>query len=442
MRTPDLLTMSASELDRLTVLEHVSERRVSQVDAAKQLGIAPRHVSRLLKAFERGGPGALVSKRRGRKSNHAYADAVKTWIIGLIREHYADFGPTLIAEMLTEKHDVHLSGETLRLWLMEAGIWKSRKQREKPVHQPRYRRDCLGELVQIDGSEHHWFEDRGPKCTLLVYIDDATGRLMELRFVESESTFDYFNATRRYLERHGKPVAFYSDKHSVFRVNQTGATSGDGLTQFGRAMHALNIDILYANSSQAKGRVERMNKTLQDRLVKELRLEGIDTVKAANTFLPSFMERFNAKFSKVPASDKDLHRSLTELDDLDEILSWQEERTVSNSLTVQYDRVVYLLEPNDVTRGLRRKKVRVHDYPDGTIAIKYEGVHLPYSIFDKVRQVKQEDIVSNKRLSAVLKHVQEQQQKQAVERSKKAPKRRGQRRIAAERFREVNPAVL
>jgi hypothetical protein len=192
----------------------------------------------------------------------------------------------------------------------------------------------------------------------------------------------------------------------------------------------------------AKGRVERMNKTLQDRLVKELRLEGIDTLDAANAFLPGFMGRFNSKFAKTPASDKDLHRPLTELDDLEEILSWQEKRTVSNSLTVQYDRVVYLLEPNDVTKDLRRKKVRVHDYPDGTIAIKYEGADLPYSVFDKVRQVKQADIVSNKRLGAVLRHVQEQQRKQAVERSQKAPKRRGQRRIAAERFREVNPAAL
>jgi hypothetical protein len=236
-------------------------------------------------------------------------------------------------------------------------------------------------------------------------------------------------------------VAFYSDKHSVFRVNQTGATGGTGLTQFGRALHELNIDILYANSAQAKGRVERMNKTLQDRLVKELRLESIDTLEAANPFLPGFMDGFNARFAKEPASDKDLHRPLTELDDLEEVLGWQEERTVSNSLLVQYDRVVYLLEPNDVTVGLRRKKVRVHDYPDGTIAIKYDGADLPYSVFDKVRLVKQADIVSNKRLGALLKHVQEQKQIQAVERSKKAPTRRGQRRSTSERFREANPAV-
>ena len=442
MPASELITMSASELDRLTILECVGEGRLTQVEAGRQLGITPRQVRRLLAALKRDGPRGVVSKKRGKPSNRSYATSVKTWVVELIREQYADFGPTLVAEMLAERHEVQLSRETLRRWLLEAGLWKDRKQRAKPVHQPRYRRDCLGELVQIDGSDHHWFEDRGPKCTLLVYVDDATGRLMELRFVESESTFDYFHATRRYLELHGKPVAFYSDKHSVFRVNQTGATSGDGLTQFGRALHELNIDILYANSSQAKGRVERMNKTLQDRLVKALRLEGIATLEAANAFLPGFLERFNAKFAKVPASDRDLHRPLTEFDDLDEILSWQEERTVSNSLTVQYDRVVYLLEPNDVTKDLRRKKVRVHDYPDGTLAIKYQGADLPYSVFDKVRQVKQADVVSNKRLGAVLKYVQEQQETQAVERSKKAPKRRGQRSVARERFREVNPAAL
>jgi len=250
---------------------------------------------------------------------------------------------------------------------MQAGIWRSRKQRQKAVHQPRYRRDCLGELIQIDGSEHHWFEERGPKCTLLVYIDDATSRLMELRFVDSESTFDHFHATRRYLERYGKPVAFYSDKHPVFRVNQTGATSGSGLTRFGRALHDLNSDILYANSAQAKGRVEHLNQTLQGRLVKELRLEGTDNQDEANAFLLGFMERFNTKFARSPANETDLHRPLTERDDLEGILCWQEERTVSNSLTVQYDRGVYLLKPNDLTKGLRRKKVRVHDYPDGTI---------------------------------------------------------------------------
>ena len=227
----------------------------------------------------------------------------------------------------------------------------------------------------------------------------------------------------------------------VFRVNNVGATSGNGLTQFGRALHELNIDIIYANSSQAKGRVERVNKTLQDRLVKELRLEGIDTMQKANEYLPTFIAQFNTKFAKDPANATDLHRSLTELDQLDEILSWQEERTVTHSLTVQYDRVVYLLEPTGLAKDLQRKKVRIYDYPDGTVAIKYEGTELPYSVFDKVRQVKQAGIVSNKRLSSVLQLVKEQQQLKSVERSKAAPQRQGQKRICAAKYRNINPAA-
>ncbi len=275
-----------------------------------------------------------------------------------------------------------------------------------------------------------------------MYIDDATGRLMELRFTDTESTFDYFHSTRRYLEQHGKPVAFYSDKHTVFRVNNVGATSGNRLTQFGRALHELNIDIIYANSSQAKGRVERVNKTLQDRLVKELRLESIDTMQQANAYLPSFIEQFNAKFAKDPANPTDLHRSLTDLDKLDEIMSWQEGRTVSHSLTVQYDRVVYLLQPTELAKNLQRKRVRVFDYPDGTVAIKYKGTELPYSVFDKVRHVEQADIVSNKRLGSVLQLVQERQKTISVERSKAAPQRRGQKRICKETYRKINPASM
>ncbi len=172
----------------------------------------------------------------------------------LVGEFWADDGDSLAAEKLAELHDIHLARETVRQWMITAGVWKDRRARLKAVHQPRYRRDCLGELVQIDGSEHWWFEARGPQCTLLVFIDDATSRLMHLQFVESESTFDYFAATRAYLARYGKPVAFYSDKHGVFRVNRKDAVGGDGMTQFGRALHALNIDIICANSSQAKGR--------------------------------------------------------------------------------------------------------------------------------------------------------------------------------------------
>jgi hypothetical protein len=347
---------------------------------------------------------------------------------GIIRERYPDFGPTLAAEKLAELHDIHLARETVRQWMITAGLWKDRRARLKTVHQPRYRRDCLGELIQIDGSEHWWFEARGPQCTLLVFIDDATSRLMHLQFVESESTFDYFTATRAYLERYGKPVAFYSDKHGVFRVNRKDAIGGDGMTQFGRALHALNIDIICANSSQAKGRVERANGTLQDRLVKEMRLSGIDTIAAGNAFLPAFMEQYNARFAKAPFDDRDVHRTLVAgHDDLDDAFAWKEERTVSVNLTLQYDQVLFILEPTGIARSLARKRVTVIDYPDGRLTIRYNGVDLPYRTFDKRPQVNQAAIVENKRLGPILAYIAEQQKKLDMSRSAKAPRRRGQK---------------
>ena len=310
--------------------------------------------------------------------------------------------------------------------MIAAGLWQERRQKLKGVHQPRYRRDCVGELVQIDGSEHCWFEDRGPPCTLLVYIDDATSRLMHLKFVETESTFDYFRSTREYLEAYGKPVAFYSDKHAVFRVNGKGAVGGDGMTQFGRALHQLNIDIICANAPQAKGRVERANGTLQDRLVKEMRLAGISTLEAGNAFLPAFMADFNRRFAKAPYSDKDLHRPLSEDDELDDVFAWREERTVSRNLTLQYDQVLFILEPNAITLSLARQRVTVYDYPDGRFAIKHKGLELPYRPFDRRQQVDQAAVVENKRLGPVLAYIAERQKELDMSRSNSAPRRRGQ----------------
>jgi hypothetical protein len=251
---------------------------------------------------------------------------------------------------------------------------------------------------------------------------------MHLQFVESESTFDYFAATRAYLERYGKPVAFYSDKHGVFRVNKKDAIGGDGMTQFGRALHALNIDIICANSSQAKGRVERANGTLQDRLVKEMRLSGIDTIAAGNAFLPAFMEKYNARFAKAPFDDHDVHRALVVgHDDLDDAFAWKEERTVSMNLTLQYDQVLFILEPTGIARSLARKRVTVVDYPDGRLAIRYNGLDLPYRTFDKRPQVNQAAIVENKRLGPILAYIAEQQKQLDMSRSAKAPRRRGQK---------------
>jgi hypothetical protein len=299
--------MSDRELSRLEVLRDLDQKRLTTKAAGQLLGLERRQVFRLLKAYRSDGPSGLISKRRSRRSNRRKPEALRRAVLTIIHQWYRDFGPTLAAEKLREDHGIALGRETLRQWMIEAGVWRDRKQRKR-IHQPRRRRECVGELVQVDGSEHWWFEDRGPQCTLLVFVDDATRRLMHLQFVESESTFAYFQAARAYLEVWGKPGAFYSDKYGVFRVNHPGALGGDGMTQFGRALHALNIDIICANSSPAKGRVERANKMLQDRLVKELRLAGAATLAEGNALLPAFIADYNARFAKAPANNKDLHR--------------------------------------------------------------------------------------------------------------------------------------
>ena len=421
-----VLSMSRTEIDRVHVLRDLLAERIRMREAAQLLGVTTRQVLRLLRAYQAGGPAALISKKRGKPSNRSYPAIVRTEVIALIKANYLDFGPTLAGEKLAERHGLHFGVETLRRWMMAEGIWRDRRQKLKPVHQPRYRRECLGELIQIDGSEHWWFEDRGPQCTLLVFIDDATSKLMHLRFVETESTFDYFVAARTYLERYGKPVAFYSDKHATFRVNKVGATGGDGMTQFGRALHELNIDIICANIPQAKGRVERANGTLQDRLVKEMRLAGISTIEAGNAFLPAFMEDYNRRFAKLPFNNKDLHRHLAAQDDVEDAFAWKEERTVSFNLTLQYDKVLFMLEPNEITRPLARQRVTIYDYPGGHFAIKHQGRCLPYKVFDKLRQVDQAAIVENKRLGPILAMIAEQQKQMDVKRSNKAPRRRGQ----------------
>ena len=278
-----LVAMSLRDLQRIEVLTEVLGGRRTAGSAAAVPGLSVRQTQRLLLRYGDGGGGALIHRARGRTSNNQMASGVREYVLELIRRQYRDFGPTLAAEVLEERHGITVGRETLRKWMVEDGLWLSRKQR-RAFHQPRLRRESLGELVQIDGSQHRWFEDRADPCTLLVFIDDATSRLMQLRFVPSESTSSYFEALQGYLESHGCPVAFYSDKHSVFRMNGD-ASGGQGMTQFGRALSELNIEILFTNSSQAKGRVERTNRTLQDRLVKELKLAGVSGVDAGNAFL-------------------------------------------------------------------------------------------------------------------------------------------------------------
>jgi len=374
------------------------------------LGLKRRQVFRLLERIRADGASGLISRKRGRPSNRRYSDALRRQVVALVREHYADFGPTLAREYLIERHGIKMACETLRQLMIEAGLWKDRDARRPRPYQPRYRRDCRGELIQIDGSKHWWFEDRGPQCTLLVYIDDATSELMHLKMAESESTFAYMEATRDYIERHGKPVAFYSDKHSVFR-NAKATAMKDGMTHFGRALEALNIEIICANSPQAKGRVERANSTLQDRLVKAMRLEGITTIAEANAFLPGYMARHNQRFAKSPFDPRDLHRPLAAHEDLKTEMVWREQRTVTKALTLHYNKVLFILDPTETAKPLAGKRVDVCEYPDGCLEIRHGELALRYRVFDKIRQVNQPAIVENKHLDAALtmaKMIQEQ----------------------------------
>jgi hypothetical protein len=428
----ELVVMSRREIERAHVMRAIQERRLTQKQAASQLVLSVRQVERLFARYKCDGPTGLVSRRRGQR-NHVLPDGLREEALCIVRTRYPDFGPTLAHEKLLEVHGLRMSVETLRKWMIEDGIWKTRAQRRKRIQQPRHRRDCYGELIQIDGSDHHWFEDRGPRCVLLVYVDDATGKLMELRMCVSESAFNYFHATRSYLERHGKPVAFYSDKAGVFRVNAKTPKAGDGFTQFGRAMSDLNIDVICANTPAAKGRVERAHQTLQDRLVKELRLRGISRMDDANAYLPEFAQDYNRRFARAARNDHDAHRPLTERDPLDDVFTWQEERRVTAQLTVHHKRTMYLLQPTAEAKAAARKRVIVVEYEDGRVSIRFQGVALAARPFHKDGCVTQGSIVENKLLSGALTEIRKRQQRKEKALVKSAKSKR-EKRIVRDRF--------
>jgi transposase len=294
--------MNSKEMDRLKVMQKLAEQRMSQKTAAQELGISPRQVKRLWKRFREKGVAGLISQQRGKASHNHLSEDTEQAVVDLLHSRYADFGPTLAQEKLVEKDGLDISVSSVRKIMIVEELWKAKKARKMEAYQMRERRSCFGELIQIDGSAYDWFEGRAPKCTLLVFIDDATGKLVKLLFVKSESFFSYCLAAEDYFTRCGKPGAFYSDKHGIFRVNQPTSGSTDALTQFGRAMQELHIQIICANTPQAKGRVERANLTLQDRLPKELRLRGISDWDAGNLFLPDYMDDFNRRFAVQPKS--------------------------------------------------------------------------------------------------------------------------------------------
>ena len=398
-----LVQMSTKELSRLEVMQRLSKKQMGQKEAGEILHLGKRQIKRLLKSYRKQGAVGLVSKHRGRKGNNRLSESVKKQGLNLLKTKYQGFGPTLAHEKLVEKEKLKLSVESVRKIMIEEELWKPRKLKKIVTHQLRERRACFGELVQIDGSPHDWFEGRAETCVLLVFIDDATGKLVQLQFVDSESFFSYAQAAEEYFKRCGKPAAFYSDKHGIFRVNQASSGAGDAITQFGRAMRELDIQIICANTPQAKGRVERANQTLQDRLPKEMRLLGIRTREAGNAYLPEFMKDFNQRFADEPRSEVNAHRSLTAKDDLARILTWQESRTISKNLTVQFEKIVYQIQTERPTYTMRNAIVTVCVDAKQNVTLIYKGKSLPYTIFHK--QTKQSEVVIAKDLNIVIKRV-------------------------------------
>jgi len=392
--------MSQKELSRAQVIRQLDEARINQRQAAEHLNLSRRQIKRLLKAYRRSGIEGLISKKRDRPSHNQLDAQTKQCALELLHTRYADFGPTFAHEKLTEVHHLLLGRETVRGLMIQAGLWHSRRARRPVIHPLRERRARFGELVQIDGSPYAWFEDRAPACTLIVFIDDATGRLLELFFTEAESTFSYFQAAERYFKRLGKPIAFYSDKLSVFRVNQPTLRAGSGATQFTRAMYQLGIEVICANTPQAKGRVERANGTLQDRLVKEMRLRGISGMAAGNAYAPEFIADFGARFAVAPRDPVDAHRPLLIQDDLARILTVQETRVLSKNLTLNYQNAIYQIQTARPTYALRHTTVVVRENRHHEITIEYKGKPLAYTV---VRPpMRRAEITSSKQIALKL----------------------------------------
>lgn len=396
MNQEGLFLMSSKEVERVTTIQRVIDKKITQAIAADHLGITVRQIKRLVKKYKESGALGLVSKQRGQASNRKYTDKKIATIKELVETHYYDFGPKFAAEKLIKYHGIKVSKETLRQWMIEWGLWKAKNKKPVCLHPLRARRPCYGELVQIDGSPHDWFEGRGPECCLLVAIDDATSRLGSLHFEPTETTAGYFKLMRKYIDIHGLPLATYNDKHGIFRINLPNA-SEDSETQFGRAMRQLEIEIICANTPEAKGRVERANQTLQDRLIKEMRLRGICDIESANAYLPTYIQEHNAHFAVEPLNAEDVHRNeLPTPEVLDLIFSFHEERKLTKNLELSYNNMIYQIKTNTKGYRLRHATVTVCEDLNGIINIAHRGRILEYT--RHVRAQHNPEIIDSKQL--------------------------------------------
>lgn len=422
-----IITMSMKELERAELFSKLRQKALTQIQVADILGITPRQVRRLFSEYKHHGPIALISKKRGRPSNHQLPKGLKELVLALIKEHYPDFGPTFAHEKIAEVHNLQISVWSIRKLMIENGLWDDKKVVKKRVYQLRERRNKEGELVQTDGSPHDWFEGRGPKCSLLHCVDDATGKIKAALFAPAETMWGYYNLMQAYLKTHGRPIALYSDKHVVFRVNKSDALKGEGFTQFGRAMKELDIEMVFANSPQAKGRIERSNRTLQDRLVKELRLNKISTIEEANAFLPKFIEDYNRRFAVVPKDPINAHRPLLQEQNLDLIFNIREFRQLSKNLTFQYKNTIYQVIPIErESYALRKVKVTIHEKQDGSIEVLYKSKPLVFRAYHQ--QEKQGEIIDSKCLNEAIDNLQKMREKHKYKPTYNHPWKRGARK--------------
>ncbi len=370
------ITMSKKELKQVGTFEQLAKKEITQVMAAQKLKLTSRQIRRKLKRFLKLGAGGLVHKSRGRASTKAWKGSEKDIAISMLQGEWEGFGPTFAAEQLKERYDIKINRETLRKVMSQEGLWQPKKKRSQH-RKRRERKEYFGQFIQLDGSPHNWFEERGPRCTLLVFIDDATSKIVWLEFFKSESTKGVALATRHYMEKYGRPQAFYTDFGSVFSVNLNNHDR-EKITQFERMLNELDVKLARAHSPQAKGRVERANKTLQDRLIKLMRIHDISTIEQANKFAQNtYIEQHNKKFAIPAARSGDMHRSIDQFN-LDEIFCIKNVRTLQNDFVVSYKRRILQLRPQQKATIFPKNEVTIHEQFDGTIVLFIRGILLNF----------------------------------------------------------------
>ena len=376
MARKDIIMLSQQELKRLHVIQKVLEGVIRQVEATEMLSLSERQIRRLVKRVKIEGEQGVAHKSRGRGSNRKISKRIRDRVIELYRAKLKGFGPTLAAEKVFEIEGIQISDETLRLWLIESGEWKKvRKARQH--RQWRERKHHFGEMVQMDGSHHDWFEGRGPECVLMGYIDDATNKVFA-RFHEYEGTIPAMDSFRRYIRKYGIPGKVYSDKHTTYKSPAKSSIEDDingtkPLSQFERALKELGVDVIHAHSPQAKGRIERLFKTFQDRVVKEMRLKGISSIEEANKFLQEYLPKYNRKFAVTPNKEENFHREIPKGFNLDRILCIKTERTLKNDFTISHNGTLY-----QILDKTNAKKVQIEERINGTMTITYEDSRLRF----------------------------------------------------------------